>query len=98
MDMKYKVSYLPIASLDIRRIEEALTDYPQKAKRLFQEMDKKLRMLENMPNMWPVYHADSKYRQMVLEDHLLFYLVDETEKKVTIYRVLYNKMDIPQYI
>ena len=96
--MKYKVTYLPIFNHDILRISEALAGYPKKAKRIFQEMDKKLLALEDMPYLWAVYPANPKYRQMVLEDHLLFYLVDKDERKVKVYRVLYDKMDVPKHL
>lgn len=96
--MKYKVSYLPIADSDIIRIDAALSDYPSKAKRLFQEIESKVADLEDMPYMWPVYHLKPEYRCMVLEDHLLFYKVDEDDHKVRIYRVLYSKMNIPVHL
>jgi len=96
--MKFKVTYLPIFNSDILRITEVLADYPKKAKRIFKEMEKKLLMLEDMPNMWAVYHANPKYRQMILEDHLLFYFVDEDERKIKVYRILYEKMDVLKHI
>ena len=98
MGMKYKVTYLPLANQDILRISKALENYPNKAKRLFQEMENKLKMLEDMPYRWPAFRMKPEYRQMVLEDHLLFYLVDEDEHAVKIYRVLYEKMDMPKHI
>jgi len=55
-------------------------------------------MLEDMPYMWPEYQLKPEYRRMVLEDHLLFYTVDEDERKVKIYRVLYSKMDIRKHV
>jgi plasmid stabilization system protein ParE len=96
--MKYKVSYLPIANEDIVDICDALTDYPKKAQRLFQEMEKKLKLLEDLPHMWPVYPLSPEYRQMILEDHLLFYTVDDNECKIKVYRILYAKRDITQII
>ena len=51
-----------------------------------------------MPYTWPVCQVKPKYRQMILEDHLLFYAVDEDECKVKVYRVLYNRMDIPRHL
>jgi len=96
--MIYKAKYLPIAYNDILRISEALTDYPSKAKRLFREMDTKVKMVEKMPYSWPVYHAKPEYRYIILEDHLLFYKVDEDERKIKVYRILYSKMDIPKHI
>jgi len=96
--MKYRVIYLPIANRDIIRIDDALTEYPNKAKRIFKEMDSKVIDLEEMPYMWPVYQAKTEYRRMILEDHLLFYKVDEDEHKVRIYRILFDKMNIPEYL
>jgi len=96
--MKYKPVYLPVANLDILRIDDALTEYPNKAKRLFQEMESKIIDLEDNPYMWPVYQAKPEYRRMILEDHLLFYKVDCDEHKIRIYRVLYDKMNIPEYL
>jgi len=92
--MKYKTSYLPVANRDIIRIDNALLDYPNKAKKLFNEIENKVKDLENMPYMWPVYQPKPEYRRMVLEDHLLFYKVDEGENMVKIFRILYSKMDI----
>jgi len=96
--MRYKAIYLPVADRDIIRIDDALMEYPNKAKRIFQEMDSKVTDLEIMPYMWPVYQAKPEYRRMILEDHLLFYKVDEDENKVRIYRILYDKMDIPEHL
>ena len=98
MVMKYKVIYLPIFDRDISRINDALINYPNKAKRLFQEIERKLKILEDMPYSYPVCQIKPEYRQMILEDHLLFYMVDENERKVKIYRILYGKMDIPKHI
>ena len=96
--MKYKTIYLPVANRDIIRIDDALKEYPNKAKRIFQEMDSKVTDLEEMPYMWPVYQAKPEYRRMILEDHLLFYKVDEDEYNVRIYRILYAKMNIPEHL
>jgi plasmid stabilization system protein ParE len=96
--MKYKVEYLSIADRDIVTMSEALADYPNKARRIFQEMEKKLILLEDMPYMWPVYQCKPEYRKMVLEDHLLFYTIDEVEHRVKVYRILYDKMDIPKHM
>ena len=96
--MKFEIIYLPIANRDIVRIDDALIEYPAKAKRIFHEMDSKVTDLEEMPYMWPVYQAKPEYRRMILENHLLFYKVDDDEHKVRIYRILYDKMDIPEHL
>ena len=98
MDMKYSVKYLPSLARDILRISEALEEYPDKAKRLFQEMDGKILKLEDMPLMCPIFHARPKYRMMVLEGHILFYTVDAIRHEVKLHRILYSKMDVPRYL
>ena len=40
--MKFEPVYLPVANLDIIGIDNALTGYPNKAKRLFQELERKI--------------------------------------------------------
>jgi len=96
--MKYKSVYLPLANRDIIRIDRALSEYPEKATRIFKEIEKKVTDLENMPYIWPVYQAKPDYRRMVLEDHLLFYKVDEDDHKIRIYRILYNRMDVSKHL
>jgi plasmid stabilization system protein ParE len=96
--MKFETVYLPIANRDIIRIDDALIEYPNKAKRIFQEMDSKVADLEEMPYMWPVYQANPAYRRMIIEDHLLFYKVDEDEHKISIYRILFDKMNILEHL
>jgi plasmid stabilization system protein ParE len=52
--MRYSATYLPIANRDIIEIDNALAEYPAKARRLFQEIENKVKMLEDMPYIWPV--------------------------------------------
>jgi len=94
--MKYRISYLPLADSDLLEIAEALSKYPGKAKRLFKEIERKTKSLEDLPYLWPGYPHRPEYRRMVLEDHLLFYTVDENENTVKIYRVLYDRRNIPE--
>ena len=51
-----------------------------------------------MPYSCPAYQIKPEYRLMVLEDHILFYMVDENERKIKVYRILYGRMDIPKHI
>jgi plasmid stabilization system protein ParE len=92
--MTYKIKYLPSFSRDINNIAAALSAYTSKTKRLLKEMDKKLLLLEDNPFMCPAFHAYPKYRKMVLEDHLLFYTVNEKEHVVNVHHILYARMDI----
>ena len=89
--MKYKVFYLPIAERDILEISDSLFGHPSRARRLLGELESKLKLLEFMPYMWPPFGLRPELRRMDLEYHLLLYLVDESQRHVKVYRVLYNK-------
>ena len=96
--MKYKVKFLPQANRDIADLADILTPYPKKAKRLFQEMERKTDRLKDNPLEWAVYHANPKYRRVILEDHSLFYVVNESHCEVQIYRIIYARRDIPKLL
>ncbi|MDR1069848.1 MAG: type II toxin-antitoxin system RelE/ParE family toxin [Gracilibacteraceae bacterium] len=96
--MRYKVLLLPQANRDIASLADALASYPSKAKRIFQEIERKLDALKDNPLAWPVYHANPKYRRMLLEGHALFYIVDEDMHEAKVYRVIYAKRDIPRLL
>ena len=88
--MKYEILYLLIAQRDITRISDTLSGHPVRARRLFGEIESKLKLLKFMPHMWPSFDPRPELRKMDLEDHMLFYLVDESQRQVTVYRVLYD--------
>jgi plasmid stabilization system protein ParE len=94
----YKIKLLPQANRDIAGLADILSPYPNKAKRLFQEMERKLIQLQDNPLAWPIYPANPKYRRMILEGHALFYIADEDRREVQVYRVLYAKRDIPRLL
>jgi plasmid stabilization system protein ParE len=96
--MVYKVKLLPRANRDISNLADVLAPYPNKAKRLFQEMERKLDALKDNPFAWPIYHANPNYRRMLLEGHALFYIVDEDRHEAKVYRVIYEKRDIPRLL
>jgi addiction module RelE/StbE family toxin len=92
--MKYDIEYLPSADNDLENMADALCDYPRMLARILNEMETKLQLLRRHPKMYPLYTHRKKYRKMVLEDYLLFYTADDAKRVITVYRVLYVKMDI----
>jgi plasmid stabilization system protein ParE len=95
---RYKIKYLPYANWDIAGLAAILAPYPNKARRFFLEMERKLLLLEDSPFMWSVYHANPAYRRMNLEDHALFYIADEAKHEVLICRVIYARRDISKLL
>jgi plasmid stabilization system protein ParE len=98
MATTYRVRFLPTADRDLDAITNALLSYPKKAERLFQEMKRKLEQVKDNPFMWPVYPANPKYRRILLEDHSLFYTVDEAKREVMVYYIYYAKRDIARLL
>jgi len=79
-------------------LADVLAPYPNKAKRLFKEIERKLDLLEDNPYMYPVYHANPKYRRMNLEGHTLLYSVNDTEHEIKICYIMYSQRDIERLI
>jgi len=75
---------------------------PQIAERLFREIRRKLDLLREHPQMFPLYHDDrlriQGYRLVVIGSYLLFYLIDDKSLTVDIVRILYGKRDVPHLV
>jgi plasmid stabilization system protein ParE len=96
--MKYKIILSSYANRDIAILADILALHPNKARRLFKEIEQKLDLLEDNPFMCQEYPANPRYRRMVLEGHALFYTVDESKREVYVYRVVYAKRDISKLL
>ena len=96
--MTYKVRHLQRANRDVANLADILAEHKRMAQRIFQEMELKIKQLEENPFMWAVYHANPKYRCIILENNMLFYTVDEARREVVIHRVVYAGMDISKQL
>lgn len=93
--MRFEVRYLPLAVQDLEQMTEYLLHfYPDTASRTLQEMEKKLALLAEMPEMCEVYTPNPFYRRMVAGKHLVFYHVNERQRTIDVYRVLRGTWDI----
>jgi plasmid stabilization system protein ParE len=91
----YKVEYLPPAITDILETEAYLNEYSQAAADRFTEaIVQKTAALVEHPRMYPAYEDAPYFRRMILENHLLFYSVDEKRQLIVVHRVLHAKRDI----
>lgn len=96
----YSVEYLPVARKDmldiIYYISRKLSN-PAAAERLAVALIEKGESLREMPYINPVYTPikplNKEYRKAKVNNYLMFYWVDEQEKKVTIARIIYSKRD-----
>ena len=96
----YKLEYLPIALNDmvdiVRYISNELKN-PIAADKIANEFVNSAEALIDFPYSNPVYHPirplNKEYRKLLVKNFIIFYYVDETEKIITIARVVYAKRD-----
>lgn len=97
--MTYKIKYLPLAVQDLRDIAEYLSGfYPKTAKRVLKELRDKIAKLGDTPKMCEIYRLDPQYRKMIVEQYLVFYQINESDRTVEIHRVLRGSWNLPHYL
>lgn len=96
----YQLEYLPVAKQDMIEIMHYINRElcnPIAAENLASEMIESADRLMEFPYA-NVVHFISKplkheYRKLIVQNYIMFYWVDENEKKVTIARVIYSRRD-----
>ena len=97
--MKYSIKYSVFAREDVREIKKHLAQfYPSTPEKFTSELKRCIAMLVTTPKMFEAYENNTNYRKMVVQDYVVFYRIDEEEKRVLIYRVLHGKQDREQYL
>ena len=96
----YKLEYLPLALHDMVDIVKYINSELKNsvaADNLANEFVKSADALIDFPYSNPVYHPirplKKEYRKLLVNNFIMFYYVDETEKVITIARVIYAKRD-----
>ncbi|MCL2152497.1 MAG: type II toxin-antitoxin system RelE/ParE family toxin [Oscillospiraceae bacterium] len=98
--MIYKIRIMKPAQTEIREtyryIAEELKN-PVAASRRISLIDKAVESLKENPTRYPLvrddYLASKGYRMIVVENHLVFFIVREKIKSVSVMRVLYGRRD-----
>ncbi|SCZ80281.1 type II toxin-antitoxin system RelE/ParE family toxin [Acidaminobacter hydrogenoformans] len=103
MDNTFTIEYLPLAEEDIKTIFDYIRiDDPNTAVKILDQFDKKIDLLTNFPYMGAVprdpYIAQMKYRFLVVETFLVFYVVMEELNKVEIRRVFNSKQKYDAFL
>lgn len=100
--MVFKVEYSDPAALDLAEIIKYIKDElsnPQAAERFFNMVEQRLVDLREHPYKFPLYHnerlSEEGTRFVVVGNYIMFYIVDDINKIVTIARIVYGKQDIP---
>lgn len=95
--MRYRVEYLPEAREDLIQIVRYIggtLQNPAAAERFVQAAMAADRQIGDFPYANPVYHPirplKREYRKITVQHYLLFYWVEEEEKRCTVARVIYG--------
>ena len=96
----YSLEYLPIAKQDMIDIAWYIShklSNPIAAERLANEMVEAAEKLTDFPYAYSAYHPirplQQEYRRIPVQNYLMFYYVDEAQKRITIARVIYTRRD-----
>lgn len=97
--MNFTVNISSQADNDIRAIYEYISlslMSPENADAQLSRFENRIENLEKMPKRFPIYKNNIRY--MPVDNYLVFYLVDDYSKIVSILRVMYGKRDIEKNI
>lgn len=97
---EYSVHIGRLAERDIFEAVSYIKDIlfqPESARRIYNSIKTQILSLSEMPQRFAVI-AEEPYRSMGMrktsaENYLIFYLVDEKKKTVSVVRVLYNRRE-----
>jgi plasmid stabilization system protein ParE len=97
--MAYEVEYLPRARETLDDIVGYLSQfYPNTPKKFLIGMDQIVHNLTENPNTYPVYSPKPGYHKAVVGKYIVFYTIDDENKRVEISRILRGSWDIKKYI
>ena len=101
----YKLEFLPVALQDMAEIIRYIShdlDNKTAATTLSEKLISSAEKLCEFPYAHPVYQPirplSGEYRKCVVQNYLMFYTVDESKKKVIVYRVIYGKRDVEKML
>jgi len=94
--MKYRLKFMPATIRDRNTIKAYLSQfYPGTSKRFFAHFKKKTAQIQEHPLSCPIYENNPIYRKMVVDDYLVFYVVNDAKRVVEIRRILHGAVEIP---
>lgn len=99
------LSYLPVASRDmadaVNYVFETFVS-PKEALDLLDALDESISRLKDFPYSCRIYQPlkplEREYRILTVKNYAVFYTVNEQEKLVEIYRVIYAKRDLDKQL
>ncbi len=96
----YKIKMLPAAKIDLDGMIDYLSEISSStALKQYDRIIEKINTLKEFPLMCEEYPIDVmgfRYRRMVVDKYLVFYIV--FEETIEIHRIVYAKMDLTKLI
>ena len=90
--MSYRVIYLDTALEDIAEIKLYRNEHSGTSwGKLIRMFKKSIKNLEMFPNIGTIY---KNYRYLECDDYLIYYIVNERKRTVSVARFLHNRLDI----
>ena len=96
----YQLEFLPIARQDIADIARYISHEllsPMAAEKLVDEMIEAAERLTDFPHINAVHQTikplKNEYRKLIVKNYIMFYWINEKEKRVIIARVDYGRRD-----
>ena len=94
----YELEYLPMAKRDIVDIATYISSElsnPTAAEKMITRIIDAVEKLRHHPYMcrvhYPVRSLKYEYRKLIVQNHLVFYYVDEESKMITVARVIHAR-------
>ncbi|MDO4553309.1 MAG: type II toxin-antitoxin system RelE/ParE family toxin [Bacillota bacterium] len=94
---RHQIRYLPLAFEDLDGIDSYISDVlnnPAAAETLMTEIERAVEQLEQFPYIGSELEdaclAAKGYRKLVVENYLVFYIVNDERREVIIMRVMYG--------
>jgi plasmid stabilization system protein ParE len=91
-----KLSILKLARNDLKEIHEYLSEFGESpAKKFRVSFEKFCSQIVDTPQMFNKYEYNPNFRMAaIIFEYLVFYKIDEKNRKVKVYRVLHGKQNI----
>lgn len=95
----YEIVLTDVAQEELEDIYEYISEHlleKSSANRIMNKIEKNILRLEENPYSCVEVHIkphNEVYRKLVIDDYIALYEVDEKNKKIVVYRIIYGKMD-----
>ncbi len=98
--MTYAIQLTRPAEKDLLTLHTYIAEIlkePRSAARIYRSIRSEIRSLSSMPERYPVIceqpYAEIGVRKLLVENYIVFYVVDKGSSRVMVLRILYNRRE-----